>query len=403
MKRRSILSSVPVLLPVAALVNLGCDAPVLEPDPSFEPVAQYAKPPKPGDDGGSLAGTDLGTLGGESSVATDISPEGWVVGYSFTTGIEIRRPFLSREVGDMQQLPLPPRFEVLADNEGVTYPLVINGQKMIAGAAPDPDRPDPEYAGLYEDTPIVWTTGDEGVTWTAEELPLPDFWGGIDPGNTHAVDLNDLGILVANYWEPRHGSLVWDITTGNTAQDWILLQEPAGALWTRAKAINHAGVIVGYSRMYDWGTQEYHAEYWLPPYDGPPILLPQHQAWPNHQAHGIQDDGDIVGWAQERNKKVALIWRNLGGSYGTPEVVQGPEMAVSITLSINACDQIVGGDTTRDQDGSLFNLESVFPRGDAGDTVINDMGWISGTSSVGTNLKGTLVRRATLWKLPGGC
>jgi hypothetical protein len=416
MKRQRMSPGVALLLPTLLGLTTGCQDDVLEPEAFPDVDALYAKPPKPpspADAGGILAGTDLGTLGGAESEATDISPEGWIVGRSSTDASGIRRPFLWRDGRGMAELPLPARFEPMTDHEGVTYPLVINRQmtnprRRIAGAAPDPERPDPDLDGIYSNSVIVWTTADGGDTWTAEDLPVPDFWDGIDPEDVWAEGVNDLGVLIAQYREPEWGAMVWDTRTAVSADDWVQLQDPDGALWTQADGINDAGVIVGFSRMYDWGIREYHAEYWLPPYTEAPIRLPDYQGWPIQQANGIKENGDVVGWAQQRNKKVTLIWRNVGDpqgipSYGAPEAFIGPEMAVSITLAINACDQVVGGGTARDQDGSLFDLESVFPRGGARSSAINDMGWISGTSSGGNSVKGTYMERATLWKLPGGC
>jgi uncharacterized membrane protein len=397
---------IPIFLPVFFLFWASCQDQVLEPDISLQTTAAAKKPPRPPvpDPGGnSLLPEDLGTLGGPSSIASDISPDGWIVGRSLVDADGPRRPFLWRELGGMEELPLPGRFEPMTDHDGVTYPLVINGDMMtamIAGAAPDPERPHPEHEGLFKNTVIVWTTSDGGNSWVAEDLPLPNFHGGVDPENTFATGINDEGILIARYWEPFHGSMVWDVETGRTADDWIRLRDPAGAMWTEANDINNAGVIAGYSRMEVDRDYSYKALYWLPPYDDDPMELPQYQGWPVHQAHGIKENGDIVGWAQRRNKKVGLIWRNAGSasapSYGAPELFEGPEMNLFITLAINACDQIAGGEKVLDTDGTLLTLESA-SFGVLSSPAINDMGWISGTSSDGSGNK------ATLWKLPAGC
>jgi len=358
----------PTLALVACAFLMSCDE--VPTDVAEETAPLFKKGEnKPGGGGGgeatSLTGTNIGTLGGDMVKVEGISPEGWIVGYADTEA-GLGWPFLWR--GTMEPLPLPKRFTPFLGIEGYTSPVLINNQRMMIGAAPDRDRPDDN--GVFPQTPLTWTLADGN--WTVQELPVPVLPDVSDPGSVIPRAMNDAGMIVA------------DVT---------------GALWTNAVELNESGVIVGYSRMHDWGAYLYDAVVWTNS-TSDPIELPRYNSSDYQRAETIDDAGSIIGYARDRSKYVAVRWSpQTDGSYSVQRI-EGLEQA----FDVNDCGQIANAELVRDTDGALFALESLFSRGEVWDVHINDLGWIAGTSAARVKGGGAATEtRGTLWQLPNGC
>ena len=389
----------PTLALVACAFLMSCDE--VPTDVAEETAPLFKKGGnKPGGGGGgeatSLTGTDIGTLGGDMVQVEGISPEGWIVGYA-DTDAGLGWPFLWRD-GTMEALPLPERFTPFPGIEGYTSPVLINNQKMMIGAAPDPDRPNDN--GFFSQTPLTWTLASAG-TWSVQDLPVPVLLDVSDPGSVIPRAMNDAGMIVADVREPHTRPVIWD----PGATSWSLLGEPAGALWTRAVDLNALGITVGYSRMYDWGAYLYDAVVWkLPSPD--PIALPRYLGSDNQQAHAINEAGEIIGFAQTGAKRVVVRWTpQTDGSYVVERVeALGDGFHLMGSTDINSCNSKVAGDMVLAQDGTLYGLESLFRRGETWDLHINDDGWIAGTSAARVKGGGAATEtRGTLWQLPNGC
>jgi len=318
------------------------------------------------------------------------------VGYADTEA-GLGWPFLWRDEGGMEPLPLPERFTPFRGIEGYTSPVLINGQQMMAGSAPDPLRHDDN--GFFSQTPLTWTLANGN--WTVQELPVPVLPDVSDPGSVIPRAMNDAGMIVADVREPHTRPVTWN----PGAENWSLLGEPAGALWTRAVDLNASGITVGYSRLYDWGVFLFDAIVWkLPSPD--PILLPRYLGSENQQAHAINKAGEIIGFAHTGKKRVVVRWTpQPNGSYVVERVeALGDGFHLMGSTDINKCNSTVAGDMVLAQDGTLYGLESLFRRGEIWDVRINDSGWLAGTSTARVNGSGAATEtRGTLWQLPDGC
>jgi uncharacterized membrane protein len=373
---KAILRTIPVVPLVLTLTTACAERPTGPEAPATADPALFKKGGgNPGGGGAgsgtepiALSGTDLGTLGGALVDVEGINADGWITGYATKdTDKASRRPFVWIDGSGMQELPLPDRFVPMPGTEGYTSPVL-----MAPGG------------------------------WIPAELPLPELPGMAEAGSVIPRAMNDAGQIVFMVMDAcmcDDQPAVWTPADGS----WTALTEPAGALWTRAVAINDQGVVVGYSRL---DGSVYEAYVWhLPSTD--PVALPIYDSSVNQRTGAIADGGVIVGYAMDsRNKGVVVRWTPLpGGGYDVARVeALGDGFAPQASYDINSCGQIVAGDMALTPDGIPYQLESLYRRGDIWGTHISDGGWIAGTSAAPVKGLGAATdTRGTLWTLPGGC
>jgi hypothetical protein len=400
---KAILRTIPVIPLVLTLTTACAERPTGPEAPATANPGLFKKGGNPGGGGAgngtepiALTGTDLGTLGGALVDVEGINADGWITGYATKDADRAsRRPFVWIDGSGMQELPLPDRFVPMPGTEGYTSPVLINDHGTIAGAAPDPARDG------HHQTPLVWTYEAPGG-WIPAELPLPELPGMAEAGSVIPRAMNDAGQIVFMVMDAcmcDDQPAVWTPADGS----WTALTEPAGALWTRAVDINDQGVIVGYSRL---DGSVYEAYVWhLPSTD--PVALPIYDSSVNQRTGAITDGGVIVGYAMDsRNKGVVVRWTPLpGGGYDVARVeALGDGFAPQDSGDINSCGQIVADDKALSSEGTVYQLESLYRRGDIWGTRISDGGWIVGTSAAPVKGPGAATdTRGTLWTLPGGC
>ena len=280
--------------------------------------------------------TDLGTLGGEESVAYSINDLGQVVGQTQNAQGELR-PFLWNNVTGM--IPL----SGLPDDDSKAVAINSVGDILVTVN---------DYNGLYDFT-YVWRDG--GV---AHQLP---------GGNICGHDINDQGTVVG---ASDFQAFLWDEDSGLTMLGTL---EDEGSV---ARAINELGQIVGEIEA-PFGTIGFQGFIWQ---DGEyTALLPSIDELPPgvhfSSAYGINDNGQVVGFSYADTPSVAemyatmwdgCILRNLG-TLG---------YAGSRALSNNNANQVVGWSEISSTvglrafiwDGSqMMNLNDLIPE---------DSGWI---------------------------
>ena len=146
---------------------------------------------------------------------------------------------------------------------------------------------------------------DEGSDeWTAEALVSPN------RPDAGVSDINQLGQIVGNadgvVPNVGGGAVLWQ-----SPSDLVPLDPTARFTGSRAAAINAGGQVVGFGRR---GPGADTAWVWVPDVPNGPtgtiVVLPPFNRLPIHRAEGINDAGDVVGWAQTtRGAQYALLWR----------------------------------------------------------------------------------------------
>jgi probable HAF family extracellular repeat protein len=229
-----------------------------------------------------LAFVDLGTFGGSRSSGWGVNDEGSVTGRSDTTG-NLGRVFVwDARTSTMRNL-------------GWLEAGAINNARTVVGLN-------------AEGHPTRWLYDEGSDHWTAEELVQPH---NPDAG---AGDINQLGQIVgaADSVVPGvgGGAVLWQSPSE------LVPLDPTGR-FTRsgAAAINAGGQVVGMGRRGAGGDT---AWVWVPDVPngstGRIVVLPSFNGLPFHRAEGINDAGDVVGWAQTtRGAQYALLWRRNPG------------------------------------------------------------------------------------------
>jgi probable HAF family extracellular repeat protein len=284
--------------------------------------------------------TDLGTLGGNSSVANDVNESGQIVGAATLPNGETHAFLFTPWVGRMVDLGT-----VLGGRVSIANAISNRGQ-IVGGALPEP--------GTGDGRAFIW---DQGVM-----TALPDL-----PGLTgsQANDVNDIGVVVG--------------VCGSHPVRWVngvpqdLGSIPGGQVFGEAVAINASGVIVGHSNdangiSHAWRFQN-------------GVLTPLGQFGGRGMfVTGINSSGDIVGiWSPP----VGFVQRAFllrGGVF----TLLGPANQFSAAQGISDSGQVVGsvGDFSRaalwDYNRNLVELAS------------------DGSVALGVNSGGTIVGHAVV-------
>jgi len=286
--------------------------------------------------------TDLGSLGGPNSLAVKINEGGAIAGHSETSTPDpfggLSCPFVSRlgftcdavgwRKGNMYPLP------TIGGNNA--WGLGINDRFQVTGAAENLTRDSTCEQPVYEMKPVIWTDGnvlelptfpgdpDGGVTAINNRGQAVGFTGGDCPflSNTHFLrhvvlwhrgvltDLGNLGSSVYN--NPNaindRGQVVGQSTLADNTTIHAFLWEKGvmkdigdlpGELTNSAIGINEHSEVVGQScdvnsncRAVIWREGTMTDLNTLIPADSALYLL---------SAQDLNDRGDIVGYALERN------------------------------------------------------------------------------------------------------
>jgi probable HAF family extracellular repeat protein len=246
--------------------------------------------------------TDLGTLGGASTQAADLSDAGQVVGYS-TSSTAAARAFIW-QAGTMTD---PGTLGGVS-----SYGNAVNGFGHVAGLSSMPVGSG--RAALWRDGGVVNLTPDLANTVASTATAINDagqvliqFGGnafvwqngsrvaiaGLGGGSTHPADINNLGQAVGSSYHPAMTPLglmqhafLWQ--NGVTIDLGVLPGDDDSG----ASAINSSGVVVGSSGRTDPDTYESTYRPFIYQ-DGTMTAIPA----PSFEAHGgdINDSGVAVG------------------------------------------------------------------------------------------------------------
>lgn len=315
----------------------------------------------PGSNGYAI--TDLGTLGGAESGATDINNRGRVVGQALTAEGETHA-FLWQTgpeggTGEIRDLG------TLGGRE--SRAAAINDNDQVVGFAKLPDG---------QDRAVLWQNGQ-----------MQDI--GIAPGGTfsRATDINNRGQVVgeADFPDPNAGSVPI-----NNAFLWqsgqmqpLLTLRPADETAV-ATGINESGHIVGYVVLHLAGGPRpggYGFSWQAGRIESLPALGSIGTGPGFAKAYGINAGAQIVGESTTKLGVSAMLWHNGQAN----EVVVG-----AAAYDINRIGQIVGsvgGKAFVWQDGQLKDLNTAITPGSGWvleeARAINDAGQIVGSGTVG--------------------
>jgi len=295
--------------------------------------------------------SDLGTLGGTFSSASDVNDQGQVDGTSTLSGDAVVHGFLwnRSELIDLGTLGGP---NSIAFNK-------MNARSEVAGFA-DTSSPDPmgeDFCGFGTNLVCLPFTWRQGKMTT---LPI------LDGDNGAATSVNNLGQIV--------GISETAIKDGTCTAPQTLQYRPVA--WTNDKihelptfpddadgeaiAINERGQIVG--RSGDCTNPSFHALIWQ---NGQATDLGNFGGAINHTPVDINNRGQVVGASDLPGDEVgrAFLWDNgVLINLGTL-----PDDVASAAYGINSKGQIVGGSYDADgnsrpflwQDGIMTDLNSL--------------------------------------------
>jgi hypothetical protein len=268
-----------------------------------------------------MAFVDLGTMGGPTSGGLGVNDEGSVVGNGDTIGFA--QPF----VWDV-------RTSTMRGLGQSSEAYAINNARTVAGSAYGPSF-----------GPARWVYDIATDRWTQELLTSPN-----NP-SAWTADINQIGQIVgsADSVVPGvgGGAVLWQ------SPSVLVPLDPTGRFryLSRAYAINASGMVVGNGRWVQ-GTDT--AWVWVPDVPngstGRFVVLPSFNGLPVHRAEGINDAGDVVGWASGSKGPYALLWRrnpaqpNITGSNAyLPPVNLGASLGrYGKAYDINNASKVVG-------------------------------------------------------------
>lgn len=266
-----------------------------------------------------LAFADLGTFGGTRGSAGGVNDEGSVAGRADTTGNQGRAFVWDARSSTMRNL-------------GPLEAYAINNARTVVGTV----------GGVG---PARWLYNEGSDEWTAEALVSPN-----KPA-AGAGDINQLGQIVGNADSVvpgvGGGAVLWQSPT-----DLVPLDPTARFTGSSAAAINAGGQVAGHGRRAKGADT---AWVWVPDVPngstGTIVVLPSFNGAPMHRAEGINDNGDVVGWAETaQGTNYALLWRRnpaqpdptAAGSYLAPVNLGAALGRNGRALDINNASKIVG-------------------------------------------------------------
>lgn len=163
---------------------------------------------------------DLGTLGNTSSYAEDVNDYGQVVGFSESIGSNVDRPFVWGVDSGMQALAI--------GGIDMRRAEAINGQGQIAGHLVDGQG---HWRACLWDSGLITNLGSLG-------------------GASFSCDINDSGEIVG--WSFLQGTgiaaFLWQSETGMIDLNTLISHESQWVL-REAKAVNNSGLIVGWGEF----------------------------------------------------------------------------------------------------------------------------------------------------------
>ena len=213
----------------------------------------------------SLGMQDLGTLGGDFSVAYGINELGGVVGVSTTTATGFGHAFLWTQSGGMQDLGV---LDVGSNSGSIAY--AINDHGTVVGGSTGKDG---------HLVAVFWANGQIHVLTGLARNPASSAYG-----------INKLNQIVGADSVPKSAdtnAFLWTRTGG--VQD---LEFLAGTSSGTASGINSSGELAGYDVMPD-GVQE--AFVWT---SSGGIQGLGTLGGPSSAATGINDSGQVVGYSE---------------------------------------------------------------------------------------------------------
>ncbi len=311
--------------------------------------------------------TDLGTLGDQSSFATDINNNGQIIGISFTSNNVsfLGQPFIYSN-GNMQKL---------GNFEGYFSAISINDNGMVVGQFKSPEL-------LASSKAFLYSNGS-----------LKDL-GALDGGISAAIDINDSGLIVG-FSSASNGGTAAFLYSNGTMQDIGSL----GGTKTFASSINNSGQIVGESYTSDPNPNVYPYVY----EDNRRAFLYNNGSMQNlgtlvgdtfSAAYSINDNGQAVGQSgkSEFDTRAFLYANgamqdlgNLGGSFAIASSINNNGLVVGLSS--------ISEDTTNTRaflysNGSMHDLNSFL------DITTKEAGWTLNSAGA-INDNGQIVGYAT--------
>lgn len=264
-----------------------------------------------------LPWADLGTFGGLGSFAFGVNDEGSVAGRAEIAGTTQGHAFVwDARTATMRDL-------------GTLEAYDINDDRTVAGIV----------AGIG---PVRWVYDSTADNWTSTELPSPlgDF--------AYPLAINQAGEMAG--WADHtggSGAILWP-----TPDSYVLLVPQQRYSYSTAADLNANGWVVGYGRN---AVGAGDAWVWVPQTPGGSsgtlVVLPRFGTAPDHHAEGINDAGDVVGWAAPaQDVNYPLLWRrnpaqsdpSAANYYLAPENLGAALGRQGRALDINNAMQVVG-------------------------------------------------------------
>ncbi len=288
---------------------------------------------------------DLGTLGGEYSVANAIHHDGWAVGQAERPD-GVMAPCIWRD-GSLEVLPgLDGRYG------GAT---AVNDRGRIAG----------NVSEGFRIVAVIWENGE------IEPLPCPE-----DSRNCHARNVNGKGDVVGDWYDDSYR----DYPFRWTSEGGMETLPTAGGDSNYASGINDKGIVVGgvYLDSVHWMPALWDADNKL-------TILPTPLSR-GGAAVDINEGGDVVGWASYGDgfTQYAALWR--GGEFLDLNVHVYPGCVwdyLARADGINNVGQIIGRGYIGNMPRSFVltpaypgNIKALSARCKRGDVVVRVKTWL---------------------------